>query len=76
MRKAMRDMDGVIERCLQTLQLGDGQLAPRLQMCDLAGIVQDAVSSCPQPAQAKLPLRCSLSSALVPGRSVPSCRRT
>ena len=54
MRKAMRDMDGVIERCLQTLQLGDGQLAPRLQMCDLAGIVQDAVSSCPQPAQVQV----------------------
>ena len=54
MRKAMRDMDGVIERCLQTLQLGDGQLAPRLQMCDLAGIVQDAVASCPQPAQVRL----------------------
>ncbi|WP_027994885.1 sensor histidine kinase [Simplicispira psychrophila] len=53
MRKAMRDMDGVIERCLQTLQLGDGQLAPHLQMCDLAGIVQDAVSSCPQPAQVR-----------------------
>ena len=53
-RKAMRDMDGVIERCLQAVQLGDGQLAPRLQMCDLTGITQDAVSSCPQPAQVLL----------------------
>lgn len=56
MRKAMRDMDGVIERCLQTLQFGGGKLAPQLQMCSLAGIVQDAVASCPQPAQVRLPV--------------------
>ena len=54
MRKAMRDMDGVIERCLQTLQFGDGKLAPQLQMCSLAAIVQDAVASCPQPAQVQV----------------------
>lgn len=54
MRKAMRDMDGVIERCLQTLQFGDGQLAPRLQMCDVAGIVQDAIASCQQPARVRV----------------------
>lgn len=54
MRKAMRDMDGVIERCLQTLQFGDGKLAPQLQMCSLAAIVQDAVASCPQPAQVRV----------------------
>jgi len=61
MRKAMRDMDGVIERCLQALQLNDGQLTPRLQVCDLAGIVQDAVSSCPQPERVHLHLSASLS---------------
>ena len=60
MRKAIRDMDGVIERCLQTLQLGDGQLAPHLQVCDLVGVVQDAVSSCPQPQQVLLYLPPSL----------------
>lgn len=60
MRKAMRDMNGVIERCLQTLQLGDGQLAPRLQMSDLAGIAQDAVSSCMQPGQVRLYVPASL----------------
>lgn len=54
MRKAMRDMDGVIERCLQILQLGDGKLVPQLQMCSLAAIVQDAVASCPRPAQVRL----------------------
>ena len=53
-RKAIRDMDSVIERCVQTLQLDDGKLAPRLQMCDVAGILQDAVQSCPQPAQVQL----------------------
>ena len=53
MRKAMRDMDGVIERCMQSLQIGDRRLAPRLQVCDLADITQDAVSSCPQPGQVR-----------------------
>ena len=60
MRKAMRDMDGVIERCLQTLQIGDRRLAPRLQVCDLVGITQDAVMSCPQPEQVRLHLPPSL----------------
>lgn len=60
MRKAMRDMDGVIERCLQTLQIGDRRLAPRLQVCDLVGITQDAVASCPQPGQVRLHLPSSL----------------
>jgi signal transduction histidine kinase len=60
MRKAMRDMDGVIERCLQTLQIGDRRLAPRLQVCDLVGITQDAVMSCPQPDQVRLHLPPSL----------------
>lgn len=61
MRKAMRDMDGVIERCLQTLQVGERRLAPRMQVCDLVGITQDAVASCPQPEQLHLHLPASLS---------------
>jgi len=60
MRKAMRDMDGVIERCLQTLRIGDRRLAPRLQGCDLVTITQDAVASCPQPGQVRLDVPASL----------------
>ncbi len=60
MRKAMRDMDGVIERCLQTLRIGDRRLAPRLQVCDLVTITQDAVASCPQPGQVRLDMPAAL----------------
>lgn len=48
-RQAMRDMDAVIERCLQALQLGDGQLAPEIRQHDLVDAVRAAVGSCSQP---------------------------
>jgi len=38
-------------------------------------LVSDENSGRSQPAQAKMPLRCSFKSGLEPGRSVPSLRR-
>jgi signal transduction histidine kinase len=55
-RKAIRDMDNVIERCLQTTQLGDRQLTAHLAPTDVVGIVRDAVSYCKQPAQIHMDL--------------------
>ena len=48
-RQAMRDMNGVIERCLQTLQMGDGQLVPEMRPHDLVDAVRAAVGACSQP---------------------------
>lgn len=50
-RHAIKDMNGVIERCLQTAQLSDGQLVARIQPTDLAGLLRDAVAACGQPAR-------------------------
>ncbi|MDD2545405.1 MAG: 7TM-DISM domain-containing protein [Burkholderiaceae bacterium] len=59
-RQAMRDMNGVIDRCLQTLQFGDGQLAPQLQRLDLVEAVRAAVSACSQPERVQVHLPASL----------------
>jgi signal transduction histidine kinase len=55
-RRAMRDMDGVIDRCLQTLQMGDGQLVPQTQWHDLVGSVWSAVSASSQPERMQVHL--------------------
>lgn len=44
-RQAIRDMDSVIERCLQTSQFSDRQLQAQLAMVDVADVTLDAVSS-------------------------------
>lgn len=59
-RQAMRDMDAVIERCLQALQLGDGQLTVHRQALKLADIVRDAVGACAQPTRVQLEVPQSL----------------
>lgn len=59
-RQAIRDMDTVIERCLQILQMGDGQLAPKLQPLDLVGSIWSAVSACSQPERVQTQLPPSL----------------
>ena len=53
-RRAIRDMNAVIERCQQTAQFGDRQLQAQLSAVDLVSVVQDAVSSCRQPDQVQL----------------------
>lgn len=53
-RLAIRDMNGVIERCQQTLQLSDHQLAPHPETVDMTDIVRDAASACAQPQRVQL----------------------
>ncbi len=53
-RQAIRDMNAVIERCLQTTQLGDRQLQAHVASVDLAHILKDAISSCAQPQRINL----------------------
>jgi len=48
-RQSIRDMNGVIERCQQTLQLSDRQLAAQPASVDMTDIVREAASSCAQP---------------------------
>ncbi len=48
-RQAIRDMNAVIERCLQTTQLSDRQLQAHMTTVDLVGVVRDAVAACAQP---------------------------
>lgn len=48
-RSAIREMDAVIERCLQTAQFGDSQIKSNPVRIDLVSLVQQAVSICPQP---------------------------
>lgn len=59
-REAMREMNAVIDRCLQTLQLGDGQLSADLQRLDLTGLVRSVVPTCSQPERIQLHLPASL----------------
>ena len=58
-RYAIRDMNAVIERCVQTIQLGDRQLQARMAAVDLSSVISDAVSTCSQPEriQTELPGR-------------------
>lgn len=49
MRRAIRDMNAVIERCVQTTQLGDRQLQAHIGPVNLAVMVKEAVSACPHP---------------------------
>ncbi len=51
MRRAMRDMNAVIERCLQMARLGDRQLQAQLAPVNLASVVKDAIAACPHPGR-------------------------
>lgn len=53
-REAMREMNSVIERCLQTLQLGEGRLSPQKQRVDLADMIRSAVLACSQPERVQM----------------------
>lgn len=59
-RQAIRDMNAVIERCLQTAQLSDRQLQAHLSRVDLVDVVREAVSACGQSQR----LRCTLPAQL------------
>ncbi len=55
--QAIRDMNSVIERCLQTSQLDDRQIVPHIRPVNLVAMLHDAAASCaePQRIQLKLP---------------------
>ena len=55
-RQAIRDMDNVIERCLQTNQLGDRQLTAQFEPVNVVNVVQDVVSCCKQPDRVHMDL--------------------
>lgn len=42
---AVRDMNDVIERCVQSGQLNDGRMVPRSEKCDLGALLSQAVQS-------------------------------
>lgn len=42
---AVRDMNDVIERCVQSGQLNDGRMVPRREQCNLAVLLSQAVQS-------------------------------
>lgn len=58
---AIRDMDAVIERCLQTAQLDDSQLQAQMTGVDMVKVVQESVASCAHPQRVKLLLPESMS---------------
>lgn len=53
-RQAIRDMNNVIERCLQTTQFSDRQLQAQKTRLDLVDLVRDAMSSSAQPERMTL----------------------
>ncbi len=53
-KQAIRDMNNVIERCLQTARLGDKQLVARIERCDIGALIHDVVLVCPQPGRVDL----------------------
>lgn len=55
-RQAIRDMNAVIERCQQASLLGDQQLQVRREAIRMSDVVQEAASSCAQPARVELDL--------------------
>lgn len=48
-RTAIRDMDSVIERCVQTLKLSDQQLQAHPHRLNLVSVLQEAIQTCAQP---------------------------
>lgn len=53
-KQAIRDMNDVIDRCQQTLQLSDRQLVPHAQELDMVGLARDVVSACAQPQRVQI----------------------
>ncbi len=48
-KQAIHDMNGVIDRCLQTAQLNDSQLQPHYSLVDMVQLLSDVVSACARP---------------------------
>jgi signal transduction histidine kinase len=52
--RAIREMTGVIDRCIQANQLSDKRFVPEWVACDVAQVVRDAVASCSQPSRVQM----------------------
>jgi signal transduction histidine kinase len=59
--QAIRDMNNVIERCLQTSKLDDRQIVPRIRSVNLIALIHDTISASadPQRIKAELPQDCT-----------------
>ena len=55
-QRSIRDMNGVIERCVQTTQLSDKRLVAHPQTCDLVKLVSDVAASVVQAQRIQLAL--------------------
>ena len=53
-RQAIRDMDNVIERCLQTTQLGERQLSAHFEPVEIVSAMRDVMSCSQQPGRLEL----------------------
>ena len=53
-RQAMREMNTVIDRCLQTLKVDGGKLTAYLKAHDFMDVVRDAISACSQPERVQV----------------------
>ena len=60
MRRAIREMNGVIERCLQTNRLGNRGLEVLPQTLDVSALARDAIAACPSPQRIQTQLPDSL----------------
>ncbi len=59
-KQAIRDMTGVIDRCVQMTQLGDHRLVAHPEICQLTDLLRDAVSACAQPDRVVLDMPAQL----------------
>jgi signal transduction histidine kinase len=53
-KKAISDMNSVIDRCLQTTLLGDRQLVAHSVGCNVIALLRDLVSSCAHPERVQV----------------------
>lgn len=53
-KQAIRDMNDVIERCLQTLQMSEHQLVTRIESCDVVDVLHEVTLACLQPWRIQL----------------------
>lgn len=53
-RQAIADMNGIIERCLQASQVGEGQLEARMSPQDLVHLARDAVAASSQSQRVRM----------------------
>lgn len=52
--RAIRDMNDVIERCLQVDRLGEGKIPVEPGDCDVAAVAAEVVEACPDPSRVRL----------------------